>query len=123
MIDNIRLSEKAKQQLIVIKRKTGIENWNVLCRWAFCLSLSEESIPPFEDINTDSSVEMTWKVFTGEFSNEIENIFLSRLHHDLKSVDEKEIITMFKLHLHRGISFLTTKINNIDDLYIKSQTH
>ncbi|WP_434466795.1 DndE family protein [Aeromonas dhakensis] len=45
--------------------------------------------------------------------------FLSRLHHDLKSVDEKEIITMFKLHLHRGISFLTTKINNIDDLYIK----
>lgn len=119
MIDNIRISEKAKQQLIVIKRKTGIENWNVLCRWAFCLSLSEESIPPFEDINTDSSVEMTWKVFTGEFSNEIENIFLSRLHHDLKSVDEKEIITIFKLHLHRGISFLTTKINNIDDLYIK----
>ncbi|WP_435947067.1 DndE family protein [Dryocola sp. BD586] len=32
-IDNVRLSEKAKQQLITLKRRTGIENWNVLCRW------------------------------------------------------------------------------------------
>ncbi|MFC3914310.1 DNA sulfur modification protein DndE [Pseudaeromonas sharmana] len=119
MIEHIRLSEKAKQQLIVIKRKTGIENWNVLCRWALCLSLAEESIPPFEDIQTDSSVEMTWKVFSGELSDELRSIFLNRIHLDFEEIDEKEIATQFKLHLHRGISFLIRKINTIDEIFIK----
>jgi len=53
MIETIRISEKGKQQLTRLKRKTGIENWNTLCRWAFCLSLSESSIPPEEEIPSD----------------------------------------------------------------------
>ena len=32
ILDNIRLSQKAKDQLIRLKRHTGIEHWNVLCR-------------------------------------------------------------------------------------------
>ncbi|EAX0453961.1 DUF1832 domain-containing protein, partial [Salmonella enterica] len=55
-IEHVRLSEKAKQQLITLKRRTGIDNWNVLCRWAFCLSLAEKAVPPHEDIITDSSI-------------------------------------------------------------------
>ena len=60
MIETVKVSEKAKVQLITLKRKTGIQNWNVLCRWALCLSLAEKSIPPDENIVTDSSIEMTW---------------------------------------------------------------
>ncbi|MFQ2123072.1 DNA sulfur modification protein DndE [Aeromonas jandaei] len=117
MIDNIRLSEKAKQQLIVIKRKTGIENWNVLCRWALCLSLAEESIPPFEDIQTDSSVEMTWKVFSGEWNTIIKSLFIYRVQNDNIQISQAE--NYFKIHLHRGISYLTQKIseNNLDYLF------
>ena len=37
-IDHIRLSQQAKDQLIKLKRVTGIEHWNVLCRWALCVS-------------------------------------------------------------------------------------
>jgi len=44
MIETIRISEKGKQQLIQLKRKTGIDNWHTLCRWAFCISLAEPSI-------------------------------------------------------------------------------
>jgi DNA sulfur modification protein DndE len=33
MIENVRISEKAKNQLITLKRRTGIQNWNTLCRW------------------------------------------------------------------------------------------
>ncbi len=118
MIDNIRLSEKAKQQLIVIKRKTGIENWNVLCRWALFLSLSEESIPPFEDIQTDSSVEMTWKVFAGENAELIRTLLAQRMFNEQVSLDNTEhVYHFFKLHMHRGISFLLTRIENIDSLY------
>ena len=42
MIETVRISEKGKTQLITLKRRTGIQNWNVLCRWAFCISLKEQ---------------------------------------------------------------------------------
>ncbi|MFM5801899.1 DNA sulfur modification protein DndE [Aeromonas veronii] len=113
MIDNIRLSEKAKQQLIAIKRKTGVENWNVLCRWALNLSLLEYSEPPFEDIHLDSSIEMSWKVFTGEYSDIYHTIFLQRLQRS-SHINEHDY---FKLHLHRGISYLHQKTQTIDDLF------
>ena len=116
MIDNIRLSEKAKQQLIVIKRKTGIENWNVLCRWALCLSLAEESIPPFEDIQTDSSVEMSWKVFAGDYSQILQSIFIQRCYSDLHEYTRDDTAKLFKIHLHRGISYLFTKASKIDGI-------
>ena len=69
MIENIRVSEKGRQQLLQLKKRTGISNWNVLCRWAFCTSIAESSAPPYEDIPSDSSVEMTWKVFGGQYAD------------------------------------------------------
>ncbi|WP_421231979.1 DNA sulfur modification protein DndE [Aeromonas sp. 600276] len=113
MIDNIRLSEKAKQQLIVIKRKTGIENWNVLCRWALCLSLAEESAPPFEDIKADSSVEINWKTFSGEYDKIYINIIMMKFHNDELSPNEYD--NWIKIHIHRGISYLHARILKIDD--------
>ena len=34
----VRVDERAKNQLTTLKRRTGIKNWNVLCRWALCVS-------------------------------------------------------------------------------------
>ena len=34
-IDRIKLSQSARDQLIKLKRITKIDQWNVLCRWAF----------------------------------------------------------------------------------------
>jgi DNA sulfur modification protein DndE len=68
-IEHIRLSQQAKDQLLRLKRKTGIQHWNVLCRWAFCISLAEPGVPPPAKIPADSSVEMTWKVFGGVYSD------------------------------------------------------
>ncbi|MBC6474598.1 MAG: DndE family protein, partial [Hormoscilla sp. GM102CHS1] len=39
------LSQTAKNQLTQLKRNTKIDQWNILCRWAFCRSLAEPSIP------------------------------------------------------------------------------
>jgi DNA sulfur modification protein DndE len=106
MIENVRISEKAKNQLITLKRRTGIQNWNVLCRWALCLSLKEKSPPPLENISTDSSVEMSWRTFAGSD----ENLYLSLLIHRARAegvkIDKININNYFKLHLHRGISYL-----------------
>ncbi len=104
-IDIIRLSEKQKQQLIVLKRKTGIENWNVLCRWALCMSLADPTIPPKEDIPSDSNVEMSWKTFAGEYS-EIYLAILKEAYHIQAEVNGKIDPALFvKIHLNRGINF------------------
>ncbi|TAG66806.1 MAG: DUF1832 domain-containing protein, partial [Oscillatoriales cyanobacterium] len=44
-VDRICLSQTAKDQLSKLKRSTKIDRWNVLCRWGFCRSLAEPSIP------------------------------------------------------------------------------
>lgn len=110
-IDTIRLSEKQKQQLIRLKSKTGVENWNVLCRWALCMSLAEETVPPVENIPSDSNVEMSWKVFAGEYAD----VYLAvlrkayekqRAHHKVVPFND-----FFKLHLNRGLSYFLQKFN------------
>lgn len=118
MIETVRVSEKGKVQLITLKRRTGIQNWNVLCRWALCSSLAEKSEPPNEDIPSDSSIEMTWKTFTGG-EEELYLALIKLRANNAKIALEKETLNKyFRLHLHRGISYLTgnQKMNKIEDL-------
>jgi len=116
-IDHVYVSEKGKKQLSKLKAKTGIQQWNYLCRWAFCLSLNEKSIPPFEDINTDSSIDMTWQTFAGEYSEVYIALLKTRLMNDDIPVDEDKLRLYFKIHLHRGISYLLKKTECVGDLY------
>lgn len=109
MIETVKVSEKARIQLITLKKRTGIQNWNVLCRWAFCLSLKEETPLPNETIVTDSSVEMTWRTFTGGEESLYLNLLIYRAKIDQIKIEKDELNNYFKLHLHRGISYL----NNI----------
>lgn len=117
MIETVRVSEKAKIQLITLKKRTGIQNWNILCRWALCSSLSEKSEPPNEEIPSDSSIEMTWKTFTGG-----EEMYLALIQLRASKagipLQKEQVNKYFRLHLHRGISYLVgnPKMNKIEDL-------
>ena len=66
IVKQIKLSNAAKDKLARLKGKTGIQNWNVLCRWALCYSLKEGTIPTDIEIASDSNVEMSWLTFAGE---------------------------------------------------------
>ena len=112
MIETVKVSEKARIQLITLKKRTGIQNWNVLCRWAFCLSLKEENPLPNETIMTDSSVEMTWRTFTGGEENLYINLLIYRAKKDQIKIEKDELNNYFKLHLHRGISYLNNLSSN-----------
>lgn len=105
--ETVRLSERAKTQLITLKRRTGIQHWNILCRWAFCLSLAEPSTPPKEEIALDSNVEMTWKTFAGPREEAFTALLRYRCHIDgLDPSDARELALTLRLHIHRGISYL-----------------
>lgn len=118
-IEHIRLSQQAKEQLIRLKRWTGVQNWNVLCRWAFCLSLAEPGVPPPAKIPTDSSVEMTWKVFGGAYQDVYLALLKERCYRDGLGTKEEVLSTQFRLHLHRGIAYLAALVS---DKQIKSIT-
>jgi DNA sulfur modification protein DndE len=105
-VDNIKLSQKAKESLSRLKRDTGIQHWNVLCRWALCTSLKEPNIPPQMNHPADSNVEMTWKVFAGEYGELYWALLKQRLKKDGLKLTEDNLHTQFRLHLHRGISYL-----------------
>ena len=118
-IEHIRLSQQARDQLIRLKRWTGIENWNVLCRWAFCISLAEPSIPPPTKIPADSSVEMTWRVFGGTHHDIYLALLKERCHKDGIGTSDEVVSAQFRLHLHRGIGYLAALVS---DKQLKSIT-
>ncbi|WP_303798345.1 DNA sulfur modification protein DndE [Alicyclobacillus macrosporangiidus] len=104
----IRLSNKAKEQLIRLKAKTGIQQWNILCRWALCLSLSELSPPPDIEHPADSNVEMSWQVFGGEYQDVYEALIIQRCIDEGLPRDPATLAKQFRLHLHRGIAYLAS---------------
>ena len=117
-VTNIQLSQTAKEQLTKLKRNTKIEQWNILCRWGFCRSLAEPSIPSPIPIPADSNVQMTWRVFGGELADILIIALKQRCYQDSLGTDKETLARQFRLHLHRGIGYLAgeLKIKKIEDL-------
>jgi DNA sulfur modification protein DndE len=117
-LEHIRISERAKDQLVRLKRPTGIQHWNVLCRWAFCVSVADPSPPTPAKIPADSSVEMTWKVFGGPYEALYLGLLKQRCRRDNLGTSDEVLGTQFRLHLHRGIGTLAAdrRLRNISDL-------
>lgn len=117
-VEHIRLSQQGKDQLIKLKRVTGIEHWNVLCRWALCVSLAERSVPPSAKIPADSNVEMSWKIFGGRYADVYLALLKERCVRDGFGTDAETLSQQLRLHMHRGISYLAANksLKKIDHL-------
>ena len=118
IVKQIKLSSQAKDRLVRLKVKTGIKNWNVLCRWALCYSLGEGTLPTDIPINADSNLEMSWYTFAGEYSDVYDALMKAWCIKMNLPTDDATLAKYFKLNLERGIAYLsgTSFIKNIDDL-------
>jgi DNA sulfur modification protein DndE len=122
-IRTVRVSSTARDQLIRLKRFTGIQHWNVLCRWALCRSLAEPHPPSAAPLGEMSNVEMTWQVFAGPLSETFLLALHQRLREDGCSDDDETLITQFRLHLHRGIAYLAGEsVRRVDSLAERAVT-
>ncbi len=109
IVETVRISQQGRDQLIKLKRITGIQTWNVLCRWALCSSLAEKSIPPQTKIVTDSPIEIAWKTFTGDGMEEVYTALIKqRCKNDGLSLKNESLAEQFKLHLHRGLGYMAS---------------
>ncbi len=110
-IERIKLSQKGKEQLSKLKRITKIENWNILCRWAFCRSLAESGNPAPYPIPQDSNLEMNWQTFGGEMADILLFSLMVRCSQNGLPTDAETLNQQFRLHLHRGIGYLIGDLN------------
>jgi DNA sulfur modification protein DndE len=107
-IKQVRVSSQGKEQLSRLKAKTGIQQWNILCRWALCISLRQATPPTPIDAPSDSNVEMAWQTFGGEAHELYLAVLKERCVRDGLGCSDDVLVKQFRLHLHRGLSYLST---------------
>jgi DNA sulfur modification protein DndE len=122
-IRTIRVSTTARDQLIRLKRFTGIQHWNVLCRWALARSLAEPHPPSAAPLGEMSNIEMSWSVFAGPLGECFLLALRHRLLDDALPMDDETLVQQFRLHLHRGIAYLAGEnVRKIDVLAERALT-
>ncbi|WP_193211138.1 DNA sulfur modification protein DndE [Luteolibacter marinus] len=104
-VDTVRVSERGREILISAKRRTGIENWNTLCRWALSASLAVKTPPKPIPTGPDSNIEMAWKVFGGPISDLLAALLATRQNAEAAS-HNLDSGAYFRAHLERGIGYL-----------------
>jgi DNA sulfur modification protein DndE len=109
MIERVKLTAAAKQQLITLKRKTGIEHYNTICRHALVVSLSNPAPAPIETFQFANGLEIDWEVFTGGCSETYLNLLIARTFADTGKQDAIEVRQTLTSHLHRGLSYLASR--------------
>lgn len=118
-VKRLRFTTEADTWLKVLKAKTGLTP-NILCRAAFCLSLSEPGIPTALKEDADSQREINRYTLLGEYDTLFEALLRQRLMQD--ALDEVDVDDQFRRHVHRGISLLASRVKSLSDLARLAET-
>ncbi|MFT3783696.1 MAG: DNA sulfur modification protein DndE [Nibricoccus sp.] len=105
-VETVRISKKGRDILLKLKRQTGVENWNVLCRWALMASLREKKRPSLGRENSEGGIEMSWKVFAGEYSDVFAAMVTARAISDGYDGSNEDTADCLRAHLARGLEYL-----------------
>ena len=109
MIERVKLTAAAKQQLITLKRRTGIEHYNTICRHALVVSLSNPAPAPPENLQFANGLEIDWDVFTGGCGNVYLNLLFVRTAQEGYPCTDIQVRQTLSSHVHRGLSYLASK--------------
>jgi DNA sulfur modification protein DndE len=116
-MERIKLNAAARNQLVTLKRRTGIEHNNAICRHALCISLANPSIPPDETFSFGGGIEIDWRTLTGGQDALYHNLLAVRLISEGKRATEEAVRLTFVQHVHRGLSYLVSRRD--DDLLVE----
>jgi DNA sulfur modification protein DndE len=110
-VQTVRLSRQDAEILNGLKRKLKINQWNILCRIAFCISCKDPSPPPRAiSRKAESPVEIEWLTFAGP-NSEIYNSLLTA--HRMNAGPNVDASEYFGRLLSRGIMRLKDEWVNL----------
>jgi len=115
-IDLLRTSASVRNSLTRIKTITGIPNWNIICRWAFCLSLKQTSLPREVDEKLDG-IEIDYDTLVGKNKSIYTQLLINNLVSHKVEIDKKNLTKYLYAHVNRGVNIIyTNKIKDISGL-------
>ena len=107
-----KFSSRTQSLYSTLKNRTGLTA-NILARYAFCLSLKDQSIPNPDEFDENGS-EILPSVLFGEHENIYMALMLDRLKKD--NLDpELYFNKMTRSHLNRGAAILFPRIQELTD--------
>tara|TARA_Y100000996_G_C22174954_1_gene500276 strand:- start:85 stop:456 length:372 start_codon:yes stop_codon:yes gene_type:complete len=116
-IDILRTSSNVKSSLTRIKTITGISNWNIICRWALCLSLKQTSLPREVEEKLDG-VEIDYDTLVGKNKSIYTQLLINNLVAHNVVVDKKNLTKYLYAHVNRGVNIIyTNKLKDISGLF------
>ena len=116
-IEQLRTSSTVKNLLTRIKGITSIQNWNVLCRWGFCLSIKQSSVPRMVDEKLDG-IEIDYDTLVGKNKNIYTQLLINNLRHHNIEVNKENLTKYLYAHVNRGINI----IYNLSLIHISEPT-
>lgn len=115
IIERVKISAAGKQQLSTLKRRTGIEHYNVICRHALCASLANATKVPPEALQYSGGLEIDWKTFAGEAESTLTNLLIARAIVEDGDSSPIYLRNILQSHVHRGLSYLMSDPNSLSD--------
>ena len=113
IIERVKISAAGKQQLSTLKRRTGIEHYNVICRHALCASLANATKVPPEALQYSGGLEIDWKTFAGEAESTLTNLLIARAIVEEGDSSPIYLRNLLQSHVHRGLSYLMSDPNSL----------
>lgn len=119
-IRSLQVSAQGLDRLSLLKRHTGITKNNVLCRWAFCVSLKTPKKPNIEALDYDSGGkgEIAWETFAGGYGSVYLSLLKQRCIDDGIEISPEALKQQLTQHVHRGLGYLVgnRQIQSIEGL-------
>ena len=104
-IDQLRTSASIKNLLTRIKSITSIQNWNVLCRWGFCFSIKQSTLPRMVYEKLDG-VEIDYDVLVGKNKIIYTQLLINNLRKNNIEINKENLTKYLYAHVNRGINII-----------------
>ena len=115
-IETLRTTTNVKNLLTRIKAVTGIQYWNVICRWGLCLSIKQSTLPRIIEEKLDG-IEIDYDVFVGKNKIIYTQLLINDLQKHKIEITKENLYKYLYAHVNRGVSIIYNyKMKSISDL-------
>ena len=90
---------------------------NIICRWAFTVSLSSDLPPPPLAKEDKIIMKIDWKIFAGDYEYLIMALLKERISQEKIELTNESLNDQLRSHVQRGLSLIASqkKIRSIAD--------